>query len=113
VGTFERWAARAVDVDVDGLRVAAHDEGDGPVVTFLHGYPSSSLDVIPLLDRLGGVRVVAPDLPGFGASDKPADPRLFHPRCRRRGRSRVAPSGGHLDDADRDRHVTRAKFTSA
>jgi pimeloyl-ACP methyl ester carboxylesterase len=66
-----------VDVDVDGLRVAAHDEGDGPVVTFLHGYPSSSLDVIPLLDRLGGVRVVAPDLPGFGASDKPADHAYF------------------------------------
>ena len=45
--------------------------GDGPVVTFLHGYPSSTLDAIPLIDRLDGVRVVAPDLPGFGASDKP------------------------------------------
>ncbi len=71
--TFEEWSAAAVPVEADGLRLAVHDDGDaaGPVVTFLHGYPSSSLDVVPLLERLPGVRVVAPDLPGFGASEKP------------------------------------------
>ena len=75
--TFEEWAARAVPVESGGLRIAAHDDGDrdGPVVTFLHGYPSSSLDVVPMLDRLvpAGVRVVTLDFPGFGASAKPAD----------------------------------------
>lgn len=72
--TFREWAAAATSVEVDGVRVAAHAEGDagGPVVTFLHGYPSSSLDIVPVRERLRGLRVVALDFPGFGASDKPA-----------------------------------------
>jgi pimeloyl-ACP methyl ester carboxylesterase len=72
--TFESWAARAQHVEAGGLRLAVHDDGprEAPVVTFLHGYPSSSLDAVPLLERLGDdVRLVAPDLPGFGASEKP------------------------------------------
>jgi pimeloyl-ACP methyl ester carboxylesterase len=71
--TFSEWAAAAAGVDVAGLRIAVHDDGDpsGPVVTFLHGYPSSSLDVVPVLERLADVRVVTLDFPGFGASDKP------------------------------------------
>lgn len=73
--TFDRWAAEAERIEVGGLSLAVHDVGEGPVATFLHGYPSSTLDAIPLIDRLDGVRVVAPDLPGFGASDKP----LGHP----------------------------------
>ena len=73
MATFAEWAAAAIPVDAGGLRLAVHDDGDpaGPVVTFLHGYPSSSLDVVPVLERLPGLRVVAPDLPGFGASAKP------------------------------------------
>ena len=72
--TFEEWAARADDHVVDGLRLAVHDEGTGPVVTFLHGYPSSSLDAVPLFERLAGeARLVTLDLPGFGASAKPPD----------------------------------------
>ena len=72
--TFEEWAARADDLVVDGLRLAVHDEGSGPVVTFLHGYPSSSLDAVPLFERLEGeARLVALDLPGFGASAKPPE----------------------------------------
>jgi len=70
--TFEDWTDRASDLEVDGLRLAVHDDGTGPTVTFLHGYPSSSLDGVPLLERLGeGVRFVTLDLPGFGASAKP------------------------------------------
>jgi pimeloyl-ACP methyl ester carboxylesterase len=69
--TFDRWAAEARRIEVGDLSLAVHDVGEGPVATFLHGYPSSSLDALPLIDRLTGVRVVAPDLPGFGASDKP------------------------------------------
>lgn len=43
-------------------------------MTFLHGYPSSSLDAVPLFDRLrGSYRLVALDLPGFGASAKPPE----------------------------------------
>jgi pimeloyl-ACP methyl ester carboxylesterase len=73
--TWIQWRGSARRLDVDALGVAVYDLGDpqGPVVTFLHGYPSSSLDVAPVLPHLPGARVVAIDMPGFGASDKPRD----------------------------------------
>jgi pimeloyl-ACP methyl ester carboxylesterase len=76
--TFESWTEKAAGLEVDGLRLAVHDDGpaDAPTVTFLHGYPSSSLDAVPVLERLGGAaRLLSLDLPGFGASAKPADHR--------------------------------------
>jgi pimeloyl-ACP methyl ester carboxylesterase len=39
-------------------------------ILYLHGVPTASFDWLPLLDRTGGV---APDLPGFGRSGKPAE----------------------------------------
>jgi pimeloyl-ACP methyl ester carboxylesterase len=69
--TFHEWSSRAHWVDTGGLRIAAHVDGDGPVVTFVHGYPSSSLDIVPVIERLPTVRWITLDLPGFGASDKP------------------------------------------
>jgi haloalkane dehalogenase len=62
-------------VDVDGLRVHYLDEGpaDGATVLLLHGEPSWSYlyrKMIPPL-RDAGFRVIAPDLIGFGKSDKP------------------------------------------
>ena len=59
----------------DGLRLAHIDEGDGPPVVFLHGEPTWSFlwrKVIPPV-RDAGFRCLAPDLPGFGRSDKPTD----------------------------------------
>ncbi|MCU1693641.1 MAG: haloalkane dehalogenase [Frankiales bacterium] len=59
----------------DGLRMALLDEGprDAPVALLLHGEPTWSYlyrSLVPvLLDA--GHRVVAPDLVGFGRSDKP------------------------------------------
>jgi len=73
VETFESWAAQGTPVGSGGLTVSAHDVGAGPAVTFLHGFPSSSFDVLPLVERLPDARVVTLDLPGFGASDKPVD----------------------------------------
>ena len=63
-------------VDIDGLRMHYVDEGaeDGGVVLLLHGEPSWSYlyrHMIPPLAK-AGFRVVAPDLIGFGRSDKPA-----------------------------------------
>jgi len=62
-------------VTVDGIRVHYVDEGppDAPPVLLLHGEPSWSYlyrHMIPLLAGAGH-RVVAPDLVGFGKSDKP------------------------------------------
>ncbi|MFT4049287.1 MAG: haloalkane dehalogenase [Solirubrobacterales bacterium] len=76
------WETRYVETD-DGLRVAYIDEGDGPVVFLLHGMPSWSFlwrkSIPPLLEA--GFRVVAPDLIGFGRSDKPTDPAEYsYPR---------------------------------
>ena len=61
---------------IGGLRIAHIDEGprDGPVVLLMHGEPTWSYlyrKMIPVLVA-GGCRVLAPDLVGFGRSDKPA-----------------------------------------
>jgi len=74
------YAPRYVGVD-DGeggrLRVAYVDEGpaDGETVLLMHGEPTWSLlyrRMIPVLVD-AGLRVVAPDLVGFGRSDKPTE----------------------------------------
>jgi haloalkane dehalogenase len=59
------------------LRVHHLDEGpaDGPVVLLMHGEPTWSYlyrHMIPVLTA-AGLRCVAPDLVGFGRSDKPAE----------------------------------------
>jgi haloalkane dehalogenase len=64
-------------VDVSGLRMAYISEGptDGPVILCLHGEPSWSYlyrFMIPVFVE-AGFRVVAPDLIGFGRSDKPTE----------------------------------------
>ncbi len=64
------------DADGTSLRLHYVDEGpaDGPPVLLLHGEPSWAYlyrKIIPPLVA-GGHRVLAPDLIGFGRSDKPA-----------------------------------------
>jgi haloalkane dehalogenase len=61
--------------ELDGLRLAHLDEGEGPPVLFLHGEPTWSYlwrRVIPPV-RDAGFRCIAPDHAGFGRSDKPTD----------------------------------------
>jgi len=64
-------------IEVDGLRVRYFEEGSGPATLLLHGASlGSSADVWAgnLHDLAShGLRVIAPDLPGFGMSDTPAD----------------------------------------
>lgn len=68
-------------IDVGGLRMAYVDEGprDAPLVLLMHGEPSWSFlyrkVVRVLLDA--GLRAVAPDLIGFGRSDKPASREAY------------------------------------
>ena len=73
---FEPHHVEIDDGDGGRLRVHHVDEGpaDGPVVLLLHGEPSWSYlyrTMIPVLVD-AGLRAVAPDLVGFGRSDKPA-----------------------------------------
>jgi haloalkane dehalogenase len=64
-------------VESKGLRIHYLDEGprDAPPVLMLHGEPSWCYlyrkMIPPVVDA--GLRAVAPDLPGFGRSDKPSE----------------------------------------
>jgi haloalkane dehalogenase len=64
-------------VEVDGLRVHYVDEGprDAAPILLLHGEPSWSFLYRKMIAPLAaaGHRVVAPDLVGFGRSDKPVN----------------------------------------
>lgn len=65
-------------VDVDGTSVAWREAGDGPVVLLLHGLGGSRTAWEPQLDALSGDhRVVAWDLPGYGASPPLDGPLTF------------------------------------
>lgn len=58
------------------LRLAYRELGVGPAVLLLHGWPTSSFlwrEVMKPIARAS--RVIAVDLPGYGASDKPLDVR--------------------------------------
>jgi pimeloyl-ACP methyl ester carboxylesterase len=55
--------------EVAGLAVNLRRAGDAPIL-YLHGVPTHSWDWLPFVERYGGM---APDLPGFGRSAKPAD----------------------------------------
>ncbi|MDQ2913704.1 MAG: alpha/beta fold hydrolase [Chloroflexota bacterium] len=60
------------DVTVNGVRLHCVVEGEGPLVVLLHGFPETSRawrKQIPALAKR--FRVVAPDLRGYGGSDKP------------------------------------------
>ena len=62
--------------DGSDLRIHHIDEGpaDGPILIAMHGQPVWSYlysKMIPFLTD-AGIRVIAPDLPGYGKSDKPA-----------------------------------------
>ena len=55
------------------VRLAGPDDAEEAVV-FVHGNPGSSEDYAELLAHLGDrVRVVAPDMPGYGKADRPRD----------------------------------------
>jgi haloacetate dehalogenase len=58
----------------NGIRQHYLDAGSGPVVVLLHGFPETSFAwryQIPVLARK--YRVIAPDLRGYGETDKPSN----------------------------------------
>ena len=63
----------AEKVHVNGIDLSVTTAGEGPAVLMLHGFPDSSKlwrHQIPALAN-AGYRVIAPDLRGFGDSDRP------------------------------------------
>ncbi|HYN91416.1 MAG TPA: haloalkane dehalogenase [Thermoleophilaceae bacterium] len=65
--------------EADGLRLHYLDEGEGDPVVCFHGEPTWAYlhrKMVPPLTADGN-RVICPDYPGFGRSDKPTDPRWY------------------------------------
>jgi len=62
-----------IDLQTNGVRLRAAIEGQGPLVILVHGWPelwySWRHQIRPLAEA--GYRVVAPDVRGYGGSDKP------------------------------------------
>jgi pimeloyl-ACP methyl ester carboxylesterase len=86
---FSRWGeSQAViprtsihKVEADGVRVFYRAAGDpaAPVVLLLHGFPASSFMYRELIPRLADdYRVIAPDLPGFGFTEVPAERKYVY-----------------------------------
>lgn len=68
-------------VEADGVRVFYRAAGDpnSPVVLLLHGFPASSFMFHELIPRLANdYRVIAPDLPGFGFTEVPAERKYVY-----------------------------------
>lgn len=81
------WAERRYPpigefVTVDGVRLHVLDKGDGPAVMLLHGIESMmqdfSLSILHGLTR--HFRVIIPDRPGYGYSERPSD-RIWTPEA--------------------------------
>lgn len=75
--TVQEHRARLKKAKIGEFNITYVDEGprSGEVIVFVHGMPTNSWlwrKIIPQLTA-AGLRVIAPDLLGFGASDKPTD----------------------------------------
>jgi 2-hydroxymuconate-semialdehyde hydrolase len=71
------WQQQLTPVVVDGIRTFVLDTGMGDAVVFLHGIPSQAFlwrDVAQVVGHRW--RAIAPDLLGFGFSDRPEDADL-------------------------------------
>ena len=71
---WTHWYAR-----INGLDVHYVEQGEGPLVVLLHGFPhlwfSWRHQIGPIADA--GFRVVAPDMRGMGQTSGPSDPREY------------------------------------
>lgn len=68
-------------IDADGVRVFYREAGNptAPVLLLLHGFPSSSHMFRDLIGPLARTfRVIAPDMPGFGFTEVPADRKYVY-----------------------------------
>lgn len=78
--THENHRSRLQHAQVSNGKIAYVDEGEGQdVVLLVHGVPTSSWlyrHIIPKIVEKG-YRVIAPDLLGFGASDKPKGYEIY------------------------------------
>jgi pimeloyl-ACP methyl ester carboxylesterase len=71
---LEGWRSRGRSFDYLGFEVFYRQEGTGPVLLLIHGYPFSSFDWHPIwLALTERFTVIAPDMLGMGFSAKPVE----------------------------------------
>ncbi|TWI85754.1 pimeloyl-ACP methyl ester carboxylesterase [Lacibacter cauensis] len=66
------WLSKGSFFNYQGLDIFYRDEGGGPCLLITHGYPYNGFDfkeILPVLIK--DYRVLIPDMPGMGFSDKP------------------------------------------
>ena len=73
-------------VETNGIRLHVQEAGEGPLAILCHGFPETSHSWRHQLRALAaaGFRAVAPDMRGYGRSDRPAaleDYTIFHLRA--------------------------------
>ncbi|MET0283264.1 MAG: alpha/beta hydrolase [Polyangiales bacterium] len=69
---FEQWRRDGKTYRHRGHGIFYRDQGQGPVLLAIHGFPSASWDWHPMWRELTArFRVIAPDMLGYGWSDKP------------------------------------------
>ena len=59
--------------DINGVRIYAMEQGEGPLVILVHGFPELAFSWRHQLPALAeaGYRAIAPDMRGYGQTDKP------------------------------------------
>jgi pimeloyl-ACP methyl ester carboxylesterase len=76
-----------VEIEVEGVKLSTYLVGEGPPIVLVHGLGGSKVTWLPVLPALAEKhRVIVPDLPGHGESDKPRTdytPRFFARALRR------------------------------
>lgn len=66
-------------IATNGIELALHDEGEGPLIVLCHGFPELAYSwraQIPALTA-AGYRVIAPDMRGFGNSSVPQEVEAY------------------------------------
>lgn len=72
--TFNEWKNKAQYFTYKNNKIAYWEEGQGPTLLLIHGFPTASWDWHKMWgDLTQRFRVIAPDMIGFGYSDKPKD----------------------------------------
>ena len=69
------------DISTNGVSLHVTEQGDGPVVLFVHGFPDTSYTWRRQMEAVSsaGYRAIAPDMRGYGRSSAPADATLYTP----------------------------------
>ncbi len=69
------------DIATNGITLHVTEQGDGPVVLFVHGFPDTSYTWRRQMEAAveAGYRAIAPDMRGYGGSSAPADLNVYTP----------------------------------